>query len=315
MSFSDPAPPVVPTILIVDDDRLNRMALAELLQDDHRILLAGDGESALAQLEKAEVDLVLLDVSMPGMDGFEVLARLRQQERTVSVPVIFITGKTEEAEEERGLLLGAADYVNKPIRGAVVRARVRAHLALSQQRKELESYARQDGLTGIANRRALDEATERAISQLQRSGEPLAIAIFDVDCFKQYNDHYGHAAGDDVLRQVAAQLASLARRKGDLIARYGGEEFSLLMPGCTDFAPVLEQARQLIATAAIPHERSVVNPSLTISGGGILTRVNSTTTLRFLYEAADRMLYKAKTDGRNRVRLHMAIDASQDPPD
>lgn len=308
MSFSDPAPPALPTILVVDDDRLNRTALAELLQEDHRILLARDGESALAQLEKTDVDLVLLDVSMPGMDGFEVLARLRESERTMSVPVIFITGKTEEAEEERGLLLGAADYVNKPIRGAVVRARVRAHLALSRQRKELESYARQDGLTGIANRRALDEATERAIAQVRRSGEPLGVAIFDVDCFKQYNDFYGHAAGDDVLRHVAAQLVHVARRKGDLVARYGGEEFSILMPGCVDFAPVLEHARQLIASAAIPHEHSIVGPVLTISGGGVLSRVDGSTTPRSLFEAADKMLYEAKTAGRNQVRLLKKLD-------
>lgn len=291
----------LPTVLVVDDDRLNRTALAELLQEDHRILLARDGESALSQLRGTAVDLVLLDVSMPGMDGFEVLARLRADEETASIPVIFITGKTEEAEEERGLLMGAADYVNKPIRGAVVRARVRSHLILSRQRQELESYARQDGLTGLANRRALDEAVTRAIINAQRSGETLGIGIFDVDCFKQYNDHYGHAAGDDVLRKVANCLSAVARRKGDMLARYGGEEFALLMPGSGDFAASLEQARACVEAAAIPHEKSAAGPCVTVSGGGVQISITSETTARTLFEAADRRLYEAKAAGRNRT--------------
>lgn len=292
---------ILPTVLVVDDDRLNRTALAELLQEDHRILLARDGESALNQLRTTPVDLVLLDVSMPGMDGFEVLARLRADEQTASIPVIFITGKTEEAEEERGLLMGASDYVNKPIRGAVVRARVRSHLILSRQRQELESYARQDGLTGLSNRRALDEAVTRAITNAQRSGESLGIGIFDVDCFKQYNDHYGHAAGDDVLRRVAQCLSVVARRKGDMIARYGGEEFALLMPGSGDFAAILELARASVEAAAIPHEKSSAGPIVTVSGGGIQVHVTTDTTPRALFEAADRMLYEAKAKGRNRT--------------
>src|ERR1700748_144726 len=142
-----------PTVLIVDDERINRTILAELLQEDCRIVLAKDGSSALERVRSEKVSLILLDASMPGMDGYEVLRRLKADPLTANIGVIFVTGQTDEEDEARGLRLGAADYVAKPISPLLVRARVLNHLKLAAQREELERHSRQDGLTGIANRR------------------------------------------------------------------------------------------------------------------------------------------------------------------
>lgn len=289
------------TILIVDDDRLNRAVLAELLKDECRLLLAKDGTSGLNILEQADVSLVLLDVSMPGMDGYEVLRLIRSNPVTSDIGVIFITGLSEEADEERGLLLGASDYVQKPIRPAIVRARIKAHLKLAMQRRELERLSLQDGLTGIANRRYFDDALERALRQSARTGQPLGVAIFDVDHFKQYNDCYGHGAGDEALRQVAKILSGFARRAGDIAARYGGEEFVFLVQQADQFDLTLEKFREEIMVGAILHEHSPTADVLTISGGGVIVTPSAAMSSQWLLECADRLLYQAKQHGRNRI--------------
>lgn len=294
---------LIPTVLVVDDDATTRETLAELLRGHCRILLARDGTSALAALNRTEVHLVLLDVSMAGMSGYEVLTAMRAEEKTASIPVIFITALSEEAEEEYGLNLGAADYVQKPIRPAIVRARVLTHLKLSLQRRELALLAARDGLTGVASRRAFDEALERATGEAARNGSPLSIGIFDVDHFKLYNDHYGHGAGDEVLRRVAAILASTARRAGDIVARYGGEEFVVLSPDTTEFERRMEEARRAVETAGIAHAASPTNAVVTVSGGGVSRVPLPAEGSRALLEEADALLYRAKASGRNRVLL------------
>lgn len=289
------------TVLVIDDDRLNRVALAELLQPDCRVLMARDGPSGLEILSRGGVSLVLLDVSMPGMDGYEVLRAIRATDATRNLPVIFITGMSDAADEERGLLLGASDFVHKPIRPAIVRARVMAHLRLVQQRIELETLASLDGLTGIANRRSFDEALDRLTGQAARTGGILAISLFDVDHFKQYNDHYGHGAGDEALRNVASTLRGFAKRAGDLAARYGGEEFALLLPGCANLAEIMDTVRESISAARIPHERSATSGWLTVSGGGVVLPATTPECTRDALARADQLLYQAKAAGRNRV--------------
>lgn len=291
-----------PTVLIVDDERINRAALAELLQAECRIVLAKDGASALQRVaEETEISLILLDISMPGMDGYEVLRQLRMDTRTADIGVIFVTGQTEEQDEERGLLLGAADYVSKPIRPAIVRARVRNHLKLALQRRELERLSQQDALTGIANRRHFDEALAWACRRSARTDEPLGLAMIDVDHFKQYNDHYGHGAGDDALRKIARTLAGAARRPYDVAARYGGEEFVLLLPSVADFENALEQLRQDVLGLGIAHSGSATAGVLTISCGGIVARGTHAASPETLLRRADSLLYQAKRAGRNRV--------------
>lgn len=303
-----------PTILIVDDDRINRHILTDLLQEDYRLLLAKDGPSGLAVLKREEVHLVLLDIAMPGMDGYEVLRHIPTEPALRDLSVIFLTGKASEADEERGLLLGAADYVQKPIRPAIVRARVATHVKLALQRRELERLALHDGLTGIANRRYFDTILERTVRQFARSGQSLGLAMIDVDYFKQYNDRYGHGAGDAALKKVARVLGGFARRAGDMAARYGGEEFVLLLADVRDFPMLLDKLRLAVIEEAIPHEPSPTADCLTISGGAILASPTPLTTAAELLEATDRLLYRAKQGGRNRFAFEAQAPASPGPP-
>ncbi len=300
-------PGMLPTVLIVDDERVNRVALAELLKDECRIVLAKDGPSALERVaQERDLHLVLLDVSMPGMDGYEVLRQLRSKPETASIAVIFVTGQNEEEDEEKGLNLGAADYLPKPIRPAIVRARVRNHLRLVQQRNELERLSHQDSLTGIANRRRFDEVYERAFRHGVRIGAPLGVAMIDIDHFKQYNDRYGHGAGDDALWRVAQSLAGCAVRPHDLVARYGGEEFVLLVADASSLEAVLERMRQQVAALGIVHATSPVAEVLTISCGGVIAEPALAASPKALLQLADEALYQAKRLGRNRVAMTAA---------
>lgn len=291
----------LPTILIVDDETANRHLLADLLKDECRILMAKDGASALQRVREENISLVLLDASMPEMDGYEVLRRLKADEKTADLSVIFVTGQTDEEDEERGLLLGAVDYIAKPIRPLLVKARVRNHLKFARQRELLEQLSMQDGLTGIANRRCFDQALERAWLHSKRSGDTLALAMIDVDHFKAYNDQYGHAAGDEALKQVAFVLSSAMKRPYDLAARYGGEEFVLLLPGIDQVHAVLEQLRTAIMALDIAHSQSTAADVLTISCGALVKSASDGVALAELLQRADAALYEAKHQGRNRV--------------
>lgn len=303
-----------PTVLVVDDDRVNRTVLAQLLHAECRLILARDGASAIARMREEDISLVLLDVSMPDMDGYEVLRQIRSNPRTCDVAVIFITSQTDEADEERGLSLGASDYVTKPIRPAIVLARIRVHLKLAQQRRELLRLSTQDGLTGLANRRHFDDSFQLSCRQAIRTGAQLGVALFDVDHFKQYNDHYGHGAGDDALRKVGQVLAEHSRRPFDLAARYGGEEFVLLAHDSKHFQLLIEQVRQAVAALGIPHAKSSTGNIVTVSGGGILIGAVDSMSPAQMLVRADRLLYRAKHEGRNRIAFEViehADDLSQ----
>lgn len=309
--------PARQTVLVVDDDRFTRTALAELVHDECNVLLAGDATTALWHARSSErIDLILLDVEMPGENGYEVLRQLRNDERTADIPVVFITGATDEADEERGLLLGAVDYVFKPIRPAIVQARIRNHLRMIAQRRDLEQLAQRDGLTEIYNRRYFDQALELACRSTSRTGEPLSLSLIDIDHFKAYNDTYGHGAGDDVLRTVAQTVAQSARRPYDVAARYGGEEFALLLPGPIELDPLLQRLRMEIAALEIEHTGSPVLGVVTVSIGGAVAA--GPVTPSELLARADGMLYEAKRAGRNRtissdVRYRYGTDGLPDP--
>lgn len=307
-------PPVPPSpasvsILIVDDERLNRATLAELLQSQYQILLAKNGQMALdiARNECQQLALVLLDVSMPGMNGYEVLQHLRADDATAHIPVIFITGQSEESAEEYGLRLGAADYVSKPIRPAVLQARVKNQVDLFLQKRALERLAWADGLTGLANRRHFDEALDQAYRRSKRSGEHLGLALIDIDHFKQYNDHYGHMQGDDALRAVAHTMRQYAQRAGDVAARYGGEEFAFVSLGTPDTLPQqMESLRQAITQLAMAHTSSP-NGVLSVSIGVVVCAPLYQADVATLLQAADQLLYQAKAQGRNQVQQQLLV--------
>jgi diguanylate cyclase (GGDEF)-like protein len=298
-------------VLVADDDVLNRQVMAELLKQEHTVLLAKNGAQALELAARHLPDLMLLDVVMPDMDGYEVLRRLRADAHTAHITVIFISGLGRPEDEANGLKMGAADYIAKPFNATVVLARVAMHLQMVRQRRMLEHLAHVDGLTELANRRRFDEVFEAEWQRCRRAARPLSLAMLDIDAFKQYNDHYGHPAGDRALRAVARTAASGLRRPGDLAARYGGEELVLLLPD-TDIG----QANQVVSAIcaaisglAIPHEASSVAPVLTVSAGGAtLTGAGAepTETCAELFAAADTLLYQAKKTGRNRVEWRTA---------
>jgi diguanylate cyclase (GGDEF)-like protein len=299
-------------VLVADDDTVNRRVLAELLKPEYTVLLAKNGAQALELAARHQPDLVLLDVVMPDMDGYEVLRRLRGDARTAHITVIFISGLGRPEDEANGLKLGAADYIAKPFNVTVVLARVAMHLQMVRQRRMLEHLAHVDGLTELANRRRFDEVYDAEWQRSRRSCRPLSLALLDIDAFKQYNDHYGHPAGDRALRAVARVAASGLRRPGDLAARYGGEELVLLLPD-TDAAQAQQVVRAVctaIADLEIPHEASGVRPVLTVSAGGATLNGSgvppSNESCAELFAAADALLYQAKKAGRNRVQWRPA---------
>ncbi len=290
------------TLLIVDDEMLNISILANVLSGSYRILVAKSGEQALGLLNTDKVDLVLLDIVMPEMDGYEVCKRLKSDDQTRNIPVIFISARGEDEDEERGLKTGAVDYIRKPFYLPIVAARVKTHLDLKLKTDMLEQMAAIDGLTNIANRRKFDETLEAEWKRTTHEHLPLSLIISDVDYFKQYNDHYGHAAGDDCLRQVARRLEAALPGPGNVLARFGGEEFAAILPE-TDHADATNIAAKLvqsIANPAILHAHSPVAPYVTISAG-LATALpgRACETPRQLIEAADAMLYAAKRHGRN----------------
>lgn len=291
------------TLLVVDDERQNRLLLTELFDGQYRIIQAKNGVQALEKARQHQPDLILLDVLMPEMDGMAVLHELKRDGSTRHIPVIFVTALDSAADEEKGLDLGAVDYISKPFHPPIVRARVRNHLQLVHQRRLLEQLAALDGLTGIPNRRQFDTALEREWRRCRRNAQPLSLIIADVDFFKKYNDTLGHASGDRVLQEVAATLRQGVRRPADLVARYGGEEFVLLLPEtCAANAQLLARnLLNLLQQKALPHPASDVGPHITLSMGGVTAIPAGDAPDTEFFQRADAALYAAKAQGRNRV--------------
>ena len=289
-------------VLVADDDPINREVLGELLKPDYTVLLAKNGVQTLEKAARLAPDLILLDVVMPDMDGYEVLRRLRADPATSHIAVIFISGLDRPEDEANGLNMGAADYIAKPFNATVVTARVALHLQVVRQRRMLERLAHIDGLTELANRRRFDALFQIEWMAARKNGSALSLALLDIDCFKQFNDQYGHPAGDRVLRAVARTATSFVRRPGDLVARYGGEELVMLLPdtGAPQASALLEALTRAIEDLTIAHCASAVAPVLTVSVGGA-TLSDSAESAAQLLDAADGQLYRAKHGGRNRV--------------
>jgi len=290
------------SILIVDDAPANIQVLANALKGDYRIRVANSGARAIEVARATQPDLILLDVMMPELDGYEVCRRLKDDPSTSHIPVIFVTARNETQDEMRGLDLGAVDYITKPIELPILNARVRTHVNLKLKTDLLEQLALLDGLTCIPNRRRFDQQIQQEWQRARRERNPLALVMIDVDDFKRYNDHYGHGAGDECLRRVARALSETLNRPADLLARYGGEEFALLLPN-TDAegaCRIAERCRAAISALQLPHAASSVGPVVSISLGVAATQAPMPSA-RDLVEEADRALYQAKQAGRNRV--------------
>lgn len=291
-------------ILIVDDEKVNCNVLVALLED-YQTVVAKNGLQALQRAQSSpQPDLILLDVVMPEMDGYEVCQLLKDDEKTKNIPIIFITVKATEEEEAKGLKMGAVDYISKPFSPAIVHARVHNHIELKRQRDLLEILHVTDGLTGIPNRRRFDKYLDHEWRIASRMGGEISLIMIDIDHFKQYNDTYGHGAGDDCLKIVAQTIEKVCEREVDLVARYGGEEFVVVLPGTgTEGAlKVAEVMRDAIATLKIPHSSSKTASHVTISLGIASGTPSKGALVDTLAKNADTALYQAKETGRNKFK-------------
>lgn len=298
-------PPVTakPRLLVVDDQPINIQVMHQIFAGEYQVFMATNGPQAIQLCKANPPDLVLLDVVMPQMDGYEVCRQLKTDPSTRDIPVIFVTANTETDQETLGLEVGAVDFITKPVVPAVVKARVRTHVTLKQQSDLLRKMAFLDGLLGVFNRRYFDQQLATEMSRAHRNGTALSVLMIDVDFFKKYNDTYGHLAGDDCLRNVAASIRQTLRRPGDVVARYGGEEFACILPE-TSLADALTLGRTLeqsVRALGIAHSSSDIANVVTVSVGACCKPQETQGAPDALVAQADAQLYHAKHNGRAQV--------------
>ena len=291
-----------PLILVVEDDEDARMVLTELLRPRYDVDAVGDGETALKRAAELNPDLVLLDLFLPGMDGFGALTGLRRNSKTADTPVIFLSAQGDAETKSQGLSLGAADYLAKPFSEQELMARVDRTLKLTAQKEHFRALAQTDGLTGLPNFRSFHARLEEEVSRAHRYGHPLACAMVDLDGLKEINDKLGHAAGN---RAIVA-LADAVReelRDTDFAARYGGDEFVVLLPQTneTQGAQFAERLRRRLVEvsqdAGLPVRGSIGVAA--VNAG----ELDSADAAEDLLRRADEALYRAKRSGRDRVEV------------
>ncbi len=309
-------------VLLVEDSMSTALLTTARLESfGHEVRLATDGPSALKHFSESTFDLILMDIEMPGMSGFEVTKRIREiegNEPWAWTPIIFFTATDTATNVVTAIDAGGDDFISKLSPENVLQAKMTAmsriaslRARLAQANQQLQDQAHRDGLTGLYNRRAMDARLDRLWKDAVREGKPFGLLMIDIDNFKNYNDHYGHLAGDDCLRAVATSLAATVQRFNDegetseaFIARYGGEEFSVIIPDARSDVH-LDLARAIvpgIAKLEIPHVENSRWGIVTISAGGVRTQTASG-SLDVLFREADARLYKAKDAGRNRAEV------------
>lgn len=305
---------------LVVEDTLTSLAAVSFQLERMGItpVCARDGASGLEAFDAHKPDLILLDIILPGIDGYEVARRIRAREKEGEwTPIIFLTARASDEDLEQGIAAGGDDYLTKPVSEIVLRAKLNAMQRIMQMRyslvvltrklaaanQELQRLSSLDGLTGISNRRQFDETLDREWRRAIRARLGLTLMFCDVDFFKQYNDVYGHQAGDECLKNVARILVAQVKRPGDLVARYGGEEFAAILPDTDSKGAVLlgENMRRAVEADAIAHSGSSVAPVVTVSVGVAVARPKRGGDQSTLIQAADRALYAAKEQGRNRT--------------
>jgi diguanylate cyclase (GGDEF)-like protein len=293
------------SVLIVDDSLVVRSVVRGWLEEHgHAVTEVEDGESAIERCLAEPPDVVLLDIEMPGLDGHEVLARLKSEPVVKDIPVVFLTNHASMREVLRGLGGGAHDYLRKPFEPAELVARVGAAVRvkklqdeLRRRNDELDKISRTDALTGLFNRRHLEDRLTSYVAASRRHGHELGLVLLDVDHFKAVNDTYGHPAGDDVLRELASRITGGLRAE-DVAVRWGGEVFLIIFPdtGLVGTVRGAERIRSMVA--ASPFQVGGVRAAVTVSGG-CSAQVGA--SAEDLVRAADTGLYEAKASGRNRI--------------
>jgi diguanylate cyclase (GGDEF)-like protein len=295
----------LPKILIIDDSVEIVRFLSLLLRDVATIVFAVTGQEGVQMAERHLPDLILLDVSLPDINGFDVCRQIKAGPDTALLPILFVTAGNNETAELQALQAGAVDFIAKPLQPAIVRARVQTHLALRKQTILLQALVQLDGLTGIFNRRHFDAQLLREVARHRRQDQSLALAMIDVDHFKLLNDTLGHQEGDDCLRKIAAALKAAARRPGETLARYGGEEFAIILPasGSAEAERYGLWIRERIGELQLPHPASASAAHVTVSVGlahGVPAPGHDAAAF---VACADQAMYAAKAAGRNIHRV------------
>ncbi|MDR9467946.1 diguanylate cyclase domain-containing protein [Marinospirillum sp.] len=296
-------------VLVVDDDPVVGRVVECVLDDMCNCHLVSSGLEAYSSAVELQPDLILLDVMLPGMNGYDICQHLKEDPSTASIPVIFLTSRKDFHDERMGLRLGAVDYLNKPVTPDLLRLRIRNQLKATAGIRQLHRESRQDALTGIGNRRVFDDALQNSLNLVVQKQVPLSLVLLDLDYFKQYNDHFGHWAGDQVLKQVAAEIRDFASRYSGLVTRYGGEEFAILFMGLLpeELEKAMQQTCRLIEGLDIQNPKAPAGPGvITASLGGVYLAPGFYSTPRHLIIEADQMLYSVKHQGRNHCRLKKA---------
>ncbi|QEN04930.1 diguanylate cyclase [Thiospirochaeta perfilievii] len=328
-------------ILVVDDKEENLFTMKQLLESEDlnvSVILAQSGLEALEKTLTIDFSLILLDVQMPEMNGYETAELLRGSKRTKFIPIIFVTANSrEENNIFKGYESGAVDYLFKPINPIVLLSKIRVFIDLGLQKIELEDKTKildqkikeleslkselehknialeqltmEDGLTSLGNRRCLDLTLDSEWQRGLRSKQPLSLVMIDIDHFKLYNDTYGHQEGDICLKRVASALKSTLKRQCDIVARYGGEEFIAVLPDTDLEGAVLvaERMRQAVDSLGISHSSSLTLDHVTVSLGVSTVIPVATSMSGFLIKAVDKALYKAKESGRNQVSIEKDV--------
>ena len=295
-----------PTILVVDDMTTTLLLLHDLLKDTYEVKIAKSGTKALEILESPnDIDLILLDIEMPDINGYDVCKRIKNNETIKNIPIIFITGRTSQEDEEYGLNLGAIDYITKPFNKTITKLRLKNYLEMKIKNDMLEKLSMYDGLTNIRNRRFFDETFEKTFSEIKRDKKSLAVLMIDIDFFKPYNDNYGHGQGDETLRKVAKALEKTIKRASDFVARYGGEEFVILLKDINKdgVEAVANNLLNAVRELKITHEFSKIENYVTISIGASFYNSSSDITKLELLLKADETLYNVKNSGRNNFAI------------
>ena len=301
-NFSDESNKIKNTILIVDDDKIILQALTLILGDEYILHVARTGEEAIDIAKRTLPDLILLDVIMSDMSGFDVISVLKNSPETAEVPIIFITGMNSRDDEARGLALGASDYINKPFTRSIVKLRVGNQLKIVNQIRLIQRMSVTDTLTGVANRRQFNTWMDQEWRRAARFENHISVLIVDIDFFKVFNDTHGHLEGDMALKTVAEVMSGALKRSRDLVARWGGEEFALILPD-TDMAGAVlvgEVMRKAIEKKVILYKDDAP-VHITASIGVHSVIPDKRDSIEGFISEADKALYEAKRSGRNRV--------------
>lgn len=305
-------------VLAVDDSSAIRRVVAECLKSmGHEICFAEDGRKCLQIVRSTAVDLILMDIEMPDMNGLEATSIIRQEQGDNWFPIIFLTSYTDDESFRDGILAGGDAYLPKPLNPVRLEYTILAMERIYRLRRDLHTYQSRllqandelkklslsDALTGLANRRKFDQTLSKQFETATRSKSPLSLLLCDIDFFKQYNDYYGHMSGDRCLSAIAAAISQTLSGPGDLACRYGGEEFAVILPDTVFFnaRETAEKIRQAVLNLNLPQadcEKSCV----TLSLGGA-TYAGQFKSVDAFVDAADTALYRAKNNGRNRVEF------------